>query len=169
MKHILLVTILVSSPRPEKKSKHRVTSQGHVVKKRPCYPSDRVCVVLCVSSIVSMSCESSGSSSWLLHRRWQGVAPMRRADVQPGRSFRDVRLFVREGACVRGRACCICGPILPRSRHLAFVTSCNPLRLSLVTPSGPPASRHPSGPRHIASAVRMRAHALDSARAYPLE
>lgn len=127
-----------------------------MVKNRHCYPSDRVCVVLCVSSIVSTSCESSGSSSWPLHQRWQGVAPTRRADVQPARSFRDVRLFVQEAVSVR--VCCICGPVLPRSRHLAFVTSCNPLRLSLVTPSGPSASRHRSGPRHIACAVHMRVH-----------
>lgn len=86
-----------------------------MVKKRHCYPSDRVCVVLCVSSIVSTSCESSGSSSWPLHQRWQGVAPTRRADVQPARSFRDVRLFVREAVSVR--VCFIYGPP-------AFTSSC---------------------------------------------
>lgn len=133
----------------EKKS--RVTSQGHVVKKRPCYPSVGVCVVLCVSPIVSRSCESSGSSCW------QGVTPTRRANVQPAQAFRDVRLFVQEATSVR--VCCICGPILPRSRHLAFVTSCNPLRLSLVTPIGPSASRHRGGPRHIAWAMRTQERA----------
>lgn len=127
--HVILVTIkcyplafLSTSPSIRKK-KNKVTSQGHVVKKRPCYPSVGVCVVLCVSPIVSRSCESSGSSCW------QGVTPTGRANVQPAQAFRDVRLFVQEATSVR--VCCICGPILPRSRHLAFVTSCNPLHLSL--------------------------------------
>lgn len=65
------------------------------------YPSVRVCVVLCGSPIVSRSCESSGSSCWPLHQRWQGVTPTRRADVQPARALGDVRLFVQDAASVR--------------------------------------------------------------------
>lgn len=53
-----------------------VTSQRHLNEKRPCYVSNRVCVVLCVPLIVSASCESSDESlSWLLHRLWQNVTP----------------------------------------------------------------------------------------------
>lgn len=111
---------------PSIRGKKTSNSQAHVVKKRPF--SVRVCVVLCMYPIVSRSCESSGSSCWPLHRRWQGVTPTRRADVQPVRAFRDVRLFVQKEASVR--VCCICGSILPRSCHLAFVTSCNPFSLS---------------------------------------
>lgn len=59
------------------------TSQGHTMNKRPCYPSDKVFVVLCVSPIVSASCESgSESSSWPPHRLWQDVPPTRRANVR---------------------------------------------------------------------------------------
>lgn len=144
--HILLVTIkcyplasLSMSPsiRKKKKQSNFPETRGE---EKTLYPSVRVRVVLCASPIVSRSCESSGSSCWPLHQHWQGVTPTRRADAQPAQAFRDVCLFVQEAVSVR--MCCICGPILPRSSHLAFVTSCNPFRLSLVTPIGPSASHH---------------------------
>jgi len=44
--------------------------------KRTCDPGDNVRVVLCVSPIVSASCESgSESSSWPPHQLWQDVPP----------------------------------------------------------------------------------------------
>lgn len=72
--------------------------------KRACYPCDWVCVVHCVSPIVSASCESGGkSSSWLLSQLWQDVLPPRRASVRatlPVLAFRGVLFFVWDWVCM---------------------------------------------------------------------
>ena len=94
--------------------------------KGPCYPSDRVCVVLCMSPIVSASCESgSESSSWLPLRLWQDVPPTRRADVHASvwvLAFRGVLFFVWEWVCVRAElrlypptstSACLCDLLQP--------------------------------------------------------
>lgn len=72
--------------------------------RRPCYPSDRVCVVLCTFPIVSVSCESgSESSSRPPHKLWQDVPPTKRTDVPAlvwVSAFRDVLLFVWVWVCM---------------------------------------------------------------------
>ena len=94
--------------------------------KRPCYPSDRVCVVLCVSPIVSASCESGVESlSWPPYQLWQDV-PLTRMCVCVSLGLRGCPPLCLS---VSELACCI----LPHIRQFAFVTSCNLLHLSLVT------------------------------------
>lgn len=121
--------------------------------KRPCYPSDRVCVVLCVSPIVSASCESgSESSSWPQHQLWQDVPPTRRADVCASvwvSAFRGVLLFVWEWGCM-----CIAFLVVSSHVHVSLplwppATFCISLWLLRLHPSP---VRLNLRPHHILSA-----------------
>lgn len=115
--------------------------------KRPCYPSDRVCVVLCVSPIVSASCESGVESlSWPPNQLWQDV-PLTRMCVRVSLGLRGcppLCLSVSEFACC----------ILPHIRQFAFVNSCDLLHLSLVTA----ASSIPGSSQREASTAHGHAH-----------
>lgn len=102
-----------------------------MVNKRPCYPNDRVCVVLCVSLLVRPV--SLAVNPHLGSHKDSG-----RMSPQQGESM--CMCLAHQGCppfCVRVSryVCCMCSCILPHPRQLAFVTSCNLLHLSLVTPT----------------------------------
>lgn len=124
--------------------------------KRPYYPGDGICVVLCMSPIVAASCESgSESSSWLPHKLWQDVPPTRRACVcvcqcesWPSGMFSSVS--VCECLCV-----CVCIASLAVSSHIHVSLPLCPaatLCISLWLLRLHPSSVHPNlRPRHILS------------------
>lgn len=100
-----------------------------MVNKGPCYPNDRVRVVLCLS--LSARPLSLAVNPHLGSRTESG-----RMSPQQGESMS--MCLAHQGCppfCVRVSryVCCMCSCILPHPRQLAFVTSCNLLRLSLVT------------------------------------
>lgn len=87
-----------------------------------------VCVVLCVSPIVSSFCESgSESSSWRPHQLWHALR--REASMWARRGESRSSHCLRVSVHVRYTG----GSILPQPRHLAFVTSCNLLHHCLAT------------------------------------